>query len=528
MMGAKNVGKFSPSLRAQPTMGAFSAFDLSRTRKSFFLVCLAVCVFATLSLLRRDDGDFLRPAKWGLDNILRPQSELDIQGLDTQHPSQLEPELEPETQSQTQILDLLYLEKHKLTPSFSYSRRTIKTKSFDGKRETLTKINATLFDTPDILDVDELWNRNTTIDIPPSLTLHVPSSPQVNTSIISFGIATTALRLPDAFPNLEHWLSNTSSPLHVVVAEPEENQLSELQSQLNDLSVKATLTNTSLPFSKAYFSLIKELYDARTPETQWIVLIDDDTFIPSLPALLTHLNTAYDSSQEIVISAETENIEQIKIFGIQPFGGGGIFISVPLAAFITQPDVWDSCLRSSSPNGDHIVNKCLEAHSSVRVTYDMGLNQMDIRGDFFEPAGYFENGRQMLTIHHWRSWFDVDMPAVSTVSKVCGDEGVLMRWRFEGDVVLSNGYSIVEYPQGISDEGLKGVELTWSDQKWRYVHRIGPLRKKLGRDRKRAFGMVETVVLEEGVRQTYLERAEEDKGKVIGIDRIVELLWLFE
>jgi len=104
-----------------------------------------------------------------------------------------------------------------------------------------------------------------------------------------------------------------------------------------------------------------------------------------------------------------------------------------------------------------------------------------------------------------------------------------MRWRFEDDVVLSNGYSVVEYPKGISDEELKGVELTWSDDKWRYIHRIGPLRNKLGRDRKRSFGMVETTVLEEGVRQTYLEPAEEDdKGKVIGVDRVVELLWLFD
>ncbi|TVY29328.1 hypothetical protein LHYA1_G001365 [Lachnellula hyalina] len=513
-------------------MGALSVFALSRSRRSLSLVSLALCILATLVLLQHDEqGSFLRPARWDLHDILRPQPESKTQSFGTKKPTQPDAQREPvpEPQTQPQIMDLTHLAKYELTPSFTYSRRTIIPKASNGKRETLTKMEGEyLFNTPQVLNEQAVWNRSTSIDSFPPLTLHVPSSPEVDTSIISFGIATSASRVPEAFPNLEHWLSNTSSSIYVAVSDPQENELTELQSQLEHLNIKATLANSSLFFSNAYFSLIKELYDARTEKTEWLVLIDDDTFIPSLPTLLTHLNNAYDSSQELIISAASDNMDQIRIFGIQPYGGGGIFISVPLARILTQPEVWDSCMSSESEQGDQIVNECLDAHSPVRPTFDLGLNQMDIHGDFAEPAGYFENGRQMLTIHHWRSWFHIDMPAVATVSKACGDEGILMRWLFEGDVVLSNGYSIAEYPRGISETDLQSVELTWSDDVWKFMHHIGPLREKMGRDQKRSFGMVETVVLEEGVRQTYLEKAEEIGMKKVGMDRVVELLWLFD
>ncbi|TVY89191.1 hypothetical protein LAWI1_G004793 [Lachnellula willkommii] len=512
-------------------MGALSVFALSRSRRSLSLVSLTFCILATLVLLRHDEeGSFLQPARWDLqDIILRPQPEPKTQSFEANRPTRPDPHREQEPQTQTQVMDLTHLAKYELTPHFTYSRRSITPKASKGKRKTLTKMDGVpLFNTPQILGADDVWNRTISIESFTPLTLHVPASPEVDTSIISFGIATSAARLPEAFPNLQHWLSNTSSSLYVAVSDPQDDELPELQSQLERLNIKATLANSSLFFSNAYFSLIKELYDARTEKTEWIVLIDDDTFIPSLPTLITHLNTVYDSSQELIISAASDNFDQIRLFGIQPYGGGGIFISVPLARILTQPEVWDSCMSSESEQGDQIVNECLDAHSPVRPTFDLGLNQMDIHGDFSAPAGYFENGRQMLTIHHWRSWFQVDMPAVAAVSKACGDEGILMRWLFEGDVVLSNGYSIAEYPRGISETDLKGVELTWSDEVWKYMHHIGPLREKMGRDQKRSFGMVETIVLEEGVLQTYLERAEQIGMKKVGMDRVVELLWLFD
>lgn len=425
---------------------------------------------------------------------------------------------------------LRHLAKYKLSPTFEYSRRTIRTEKFEGPRSSLTVLDKTkLFGgwqslNPENEDLDVVALEP---ELPP-LTLRVPSSPKVDTSIISFGIATNTQRLPDAIPQLQHWLPHTDSSLHVLV--PPSDNISALQKHMRDLGIDTTIKESHHEFAKTYFSLIKELYEKRTPDTKWLVLIDDDTFVPSLAALLTRLNKAYDPSEELLVAAMSDNMKQIRVFGLLPYGGGGVFISVPLAAKLVQPKVWDACMEIPDNQGDQIVAECLTQHSAVRPTFDPGLNQMDISGGGDVAAGYYESGRQMLTVHHWRSpqhWYDIDMPTVSYVSKACGDEGVLMRWLFEGDIVLSNGYSIVEYPNGIEIEDLEKIEHTWPEELSSFEHRIGPLRTKMSSDDKRTLKMVDTEILEGyGVRQTYLEQ-ETEEGATGKNDRVLELLWEF-
>jgi hypothetical protein len=440
--------------------------------------------------------------------------------------------------SRVQFQDLSHLDKHELSPNFAYSQRIIRTKPFYGARDELTVMNDTkLFDEPQMLSAEPEDLKNVALKtVLPPLTLSVPTSPKVDTSIMAFGIHTNAERVPDAVPQLQHWLPNTKATLHILV--PPSDKIQQEQQGMRDLGIKATIKSTNLPFAKAYFSLIKELYDTRTPQTKWLVLIDDDTFIPSLPTLIAHLNKAYDVEEDVVLAAMSDNIDQIHAFGLIPFGGGGIFISVPLAAKLTQPKIWKACMQLPNDQGDQIVDGCLRSFSSVHPTFDSGLNQMDIRGDENVMAGYFESGRQMLTIHHWRSWYNVDMPALAYVSKVCGDEGILMRWLFEGDIVLSNGYSIAEYPNGIELSDLAMVEHTWSDEKSKALHKIGPLRDKVEKGDKVTLKMVDTEIMEGyGVRQTYVHRVERvmkvtrgedaEKLEAMGTDQVVELIWVY-
>ncbi|PVH82335.1 glycosyltransferase family 31 protein, partial [Cadophora sp. DSE1049] len=226
----------------------------------------------------------------------------------------------------------------------------------------------------------------------------------------------------------------------------------------------------------------------------------------------------------------SDSLAQIRELGMLPFGGGGIFLSVPLAASLVRPEVWDACLSIPNDQGDQIVNECLNAYSSIRPSFDYGLQQMDIKGD---ASGYFESGRRMLTVHHWRTWYDVNVPLASNVSKVCGFECVFQRWAFEDNFVLSNGFSVVEYTKGI-EEGeveLGKVEKTWEGDARNFVHHIGPLREPMVREEKRSTRLVEGSVLEGvGVRQVYIERVKsgENGERVDGdVDRVVELLWLF-
>ena len=126
-------------------------------------------------------------------------------------------------------------------------------------------------------------------------------------------------------------------------------------------------------------------------------------------------------------------------------------------------------------------------------------------------------------MHHWKSWFHVDVPIAAIVSKACGDEGVYMRWKFN-DVVLSNGFSVVKY-EGIDQLDLAKVEKTWPGQDGRWLHHIGPLREALREDKKKSFKLVGAEVLEGvGVRQVYLHEATHAKDVMPGV---VELLWLF-
>jgi hypothetical protein len=72
------------------------------------------------------------------------------------------------------------------------------------------------------------------------------------------------------------------------------------------------------------------------------------------------------------------------------------------------------------------------------------------------------------------------------------------------------------------------VEKTWDGELWRYVHKIGPLRGPVKEGFKRSLLLVEANVVEGmNVRQVCVERAKFVEGHSLGIDRVVELLWLF-
>ena len=130
-----------------------------------------------------------------------------------------------------------------------------------------------------------------------------------------------------------------------------------------------------------------------------------------------------------------------------------------------------------------------------------------------------------------------------------------MRFLFlSSNTVLSNGYSLVEYPKGFNgiDNGVPEqigkpkpgsdpksktkqqknkpwsidfdrVERTWGGDDHRWAHRF-PLRGQLGRDKKHTFLLLGTEVLEGvGIRQIYVDKA------IItgGVDDVAVLVWLF-
>lgn len=415
----------------------------------------------------------------------------------------------------------------------------VRTKHFVGERSDLTVVDGdTLFPAVEILAkaaeevIDDragtrgLMSRAATTPLTP-LELYVPESPKTNGSVISFGVATKVSRLKEASAQFVHWLADSGCPLHVTT--PPDDDTSNMEFYMRDLGMDVHIESSTTRYAIAYFSLIKKLYEKRLPHTKWLALIDDDTFLPSLPTLVEHLSSNYNADKQVMISAMSDNIEQIKSWGVQPFGGGGIFVSIPLAARLSSPDVWDKCIEAANGvhQGDQIISNCLNGFTDVRPIFDAGLHQMDIMGAGETPAGYFESGRRMLTVHHWRTWFRVDVPMGLLVSKACGVEGLFQRWAFPAaNMVLSNGFSIAEYPKGLGQVDFSAVEKTWKGDAAKFLHKIGPLREQLGPDKISYRLAASEVVDKMFVRQTYVHHGETLAGEEPQMDRVLELLWL--
>ncbi|KAH8602432.1 hypothetical protein B0O99DRAFT_500178, partial [Bisporella sp. PMI_857] len=222
--------------------------------------------------------------------------------------------------------------------------------------------------------------------------------------------------------------------------------------------------------------------------------------------------------------------------GLIAYGGGGIFVSIPLAARLISPEIWDICVNGMGHfQGDQIFSHCLFDYTNVRPIFDPLLNQMDFQAKEEESLrcatadGFFESGRRVLSVHHWRSWFQVDVPAGSLVGKACGDAGIWQRWMFpQQNLVLSNGFSIVEYPAGVDKINFDAVEMTWTGEPLQFEAAIGPLRPPLKEGEKQSYRLVVAEILEGvGVRQLYYRKGSELEIGQRESDSVLELLWLF-
>ncbi|TEY84002.1 hypothetical protein BOTCAL_0023g00230 [Botryotinia calthae] len=437
-----------------------------------------------------------------------------------------------------------WLGRYNLSYPLKVAQRDIIAKPNHGERPSVTVMKASLFDSPEIFEHAEL-SIDRTVDHCSPLTLEVPYPPirKIDASHMIFGLQTTIKRLRDTKMHLARWLPNSGARLIAIVKESEETLASKSEmAQLQKEYRKAGMDITIVPpvkkedfFNQRYFSLIDLMYKARNKKTKWAVVMDDDTFFPSMRGLLDEL-ALYDHTQPQYIGGLSENWAAVRMYGLMAFGGAGVFLSTPLAKIIHDNN--EECKNNMRfTSGDTLVMDCVYQHSKAQLITVAGLSQIDLMGDH---SGFYENGRKILSLHHWKAGsatkYPYEMDKMHLVSDVC-DECFLQRWKFENDVVLTNGFSIAKYPKGSLERGAKSdlnnstivdgsvdlrrTEVTWDDKNLDVEHSLSPTRPELNEGQKISWKFLDSFLVDgHVVRQIYLKKGLEGGG-----DEVLILNW---
>lgn len=351
----------------------------------------------------------------------------------------------------------------------------------------------------------------------PTVSISVPvATPRVDASHLAVGVATSLERLNDSLDAFAGWAGGTKVRIFALVDNVSSSEKNRVLQRAASMEINLTIIPSSEELLDRYFSLTRVLLRNRDEKTRWGVIIDDDTFFPSMANLVKKLAT-YDHSKPYYVGAPTENFAQMGTFSYMGYGGAGVFLSMPLLEDIDK--VFDDCYEYKDM-GDKRVARCIYHNTNTKLTWDRGLFQLDMRDDV---SGFFEAGRPLpLSLHHWKSWFDVDVVAMHKVASICGDDCQLKRWRIAEDSFFVNGFSVIKYSEPMDD--MISMEQTFDDSDWArdegFAFSLGPLRP---RDADKISFRMRSAVNENGrVRQLYVD----DPPPELNLrPRVLEVVW---
>jgi hypothetical protein len=292
--------------------------------------------------------------------------------------------------------------------------------------------------------------------------------PPRGASKVIFGVATTLSRLSESLRGFKYWAAHTGARF-VIIVEPhsgkdDEPTVAEALEMYTKEGVNLTLVESKMGYIDRYVALLGVLHEHMEPQTEWVSLIDDDTFFFNMRTLL-HALDKYPINESYWIGAVSENKWNINEGGITPVGGAGIFMTRNLINELAPHA--DECVKLPNGAGDGRVSDCIIKYLTTKLTLEYGLWQLDIHGDV---TGFYEAARpQPISVHHWRSWHHHDIPAVSTVGKVCGRACVFQSFDFLDGWRMTNGFSIVKYgydKKELAEQIEAAMEHTWEKTIW--------------------------------------------------------------
>jgi hypothetical protein len=350
--------------------------------------------------------------------------------------------------------------------------------------------------------------------------------PTANLSNVIFGVATTLSRLQDSAPQISHWMSGTGALFLAIVVDESvtDDSLTSLEWLYDSHDINLTAIrpwNSSFNVNEQHFAILRDLNDYSSQETQWAAIIDDDTFFPSSYSI-TQLLASYDPTVPAYIGGLSESQGAVDYFGVMAYGGAGVFMSM---ALVQQLDIHvEDCLAESfTREGDGMLSGCIYNHTQTALTAIPGLHQLDMRGDL---SGFYESGAFPLSLHHWKSWHKAPVDKMAKITDFCG-ECFLQRWRFDGDTILVNGYSISVYQDGISQTDLDLMEGTW-EAAMGYENTMGKMRDKVENGKKKSYRLIDAEEVDGNLRQVFVHHGSSDldeDGKEEAMDEVVEIWW---
>ena len=410
---------------------------------------------------------------------------------------------------------------HELTEKVMYTRSCIQP-VFSSETDPSEVVNVT--NPISFKNAVELDLVNCSVPAVPECTpikLDVPHPyPKQTYPEFMFGIATTYERLVDSVAPLAHWIAGTEARLVIAVTDSREKtpeEMGRLEQEMREAGINAVLVETHLADYTAHFAVLEDMVEYSNEETKWFGLLDDDTFFPNLKPLADAL-APLDHTTDVYAGVLSEDFAQIRFWGYMAYGGAGIYLSAPLATKLAD-QVYDCITQSSATQGDIIIRECVYTRSKAKLTVIPGLHQQDVTGD---ASGYFEAGLRPINLHHWKTWFEAPVVAMAKAADFCGG-CFLQRWRLGNDTVLTNGYSIATYRDGVAKVDLGTVEGTWEKQTDDYDWSIGPIRRPYTPQEKKSFRLLEAEITPQGaLRQLYVWKGNDTAGE---LDEVVEMIW---
>ncbi|KAG7124547.1 hypothetical protein HYQ44_001732 [Verticillium longisporum] len=380
-----------------------------------------------------------------------------------------------------------------------------------------------------------------------------PYPADVNLSEFMFAVSTTFSRInnPASNPIKEwaFWLTNSNGrpnggKMLLQLIDATVAELDDVARRLARAGIDADVSHTDsrLEMAVRYLGLVPMLYNHRErPNKKWLVMCDDDTYFPNMHALKARFEK-YDHKKLLYIGTLSEDVGAIERHGSQAFGGAGVFLSVSMAEKIT--DIFATCRSNTKireadsgwgPQGDILLRKCIYENTNVRLTQLWDLWQLDLFGD---PAGFYEGGIKPYSVHHFKGGgWHFAYPFQSTkIAHACGEDCSYQRFVTTDNFVISNGFSVAHYPQGI-DFDLDQFEGTFhaapEDRGWNLDWMYGPQRPSMLRTGKKiAWELRESYNNPDGsVLQTYIRRADdvrwvENDKPLRTHDGVIELVWI--